>query len=64
MQVIFLTTDDVADLIELHESTGRLAVMQKTANEVVYSLQDHIGERMLINTPCGSYLIENEASDV
>lgn len=40
MQVTFLTTDEVADLIELHESAGSLVVMQETANEVVYSLWD------------------------
>ncbi|WP_281963608.1 hypothetical protein [Acinetobacter johnsonii] len=59
MQVTFLTSDDVADLIELHESAGRLAVMQETTNEIVYSLRDDgAGEQVLINTACGSYLIK------
>ncbi|EHU3344992.1 hypothetical protein [Acinetobacter baumannii] len=62
MQVTFLTTDEVADLIELHESAGSLVVMQETANEVVYSLwDDGAGEQVLINTACGSYLVTRGA---
>lgn len=62
MQVTFLATDEVADLIELHESAGSLVVMQETANEVVYSLwDDHTGEQVLINTPCSSYLVTRGA---
>ncbi|HBM1759518.1 TPA: hypothetical protein LUJ82_002513 [Acinetobacter baumannii] len=62
MQVTFLTTDEVADLIELHESADSLVVMQETANEVVYSLRDvHTGEQVLINTPCSSYLVTRGA---
>jgi len=59
MQVTFLTTDEVADLIELSDSLGTLTVMQETANEIVYSLRDDgTSEQVLINTPCGSYLIK------
>ncbi|WP_343596056.1 hypothetical protein [Acinetobacter sp.] len=59
MQVTLLTTDEVADLIELHENAGRLVVIQDSANEVIYNLEDgDASEKVLINTACGSYLIE------
>lgn len=64
MQLSFPTTEQVADLIEKAEQSGNVLTMQQTTNEVVYHLQDHTGERMLINTPYGSYLIQNGASDV
>ncbi|MHA3053013.1 hypothetical protein [Acinetobacter sp. ANC 4640] len=58
MQVTFLTTDEVADLIERYESVGGLTAIQGTASEVVYRIQDDsAAERVLINTSCGSYLI-------
>ena len=57
MQLSFLTTEQVADLIEKAEQSGNVLTMQQTTNEVVYHLQDHTGERMLINTAFGSYLI-------
>ena len=64
MQLSFLTTEQVADLIEKAGQLGNVLTIQQTTNEVVYHLQGHTGERMLINTPYGSYLIQNGASDV
>ena len=63
MQLSFLAVEQVADLIEKAEQSGNVLTIQQTTNEVVYHLQDHTGERMLINTPYGSYLIQNGASD-
>ena len=64
MQLLFLAVEQVADLIEKAERSDSVVTIQQTTNEVVYHLQDHTGERMLINTPYGSYLIQNGALDV
>lgn len=59
MQVRFLTSKDVADLIELSKSLGGLIVIQETANEIIYRIYDDVaGEQLLIHTACGSYLIK------
>jgi hypothetical protein len=62
MQVTFLTTDEVADLIELSESLGTLTVMQETVSEIIYRIQgDDTGEQVLIHTAFGNYLITQGA---
>lgn len=64
MQISFLAVEQVADLIEKAEQSGNVLTIQQTTNEVVYHLQDHTCEQILINTPYGSYLIQNGVSDV
>jgi hypothetical protein len=57
MQIKFLKTDEVADLIEHAERSGNIVKHEQTPLEIVYHIQDGIGEHLLINTPCSSYLI-------
>ncbi len=61
MQIKFLKTDEVADLIEHAERTGNLVKHEQTPHEIVYRIQDGTGEHLLINTPCSSYLISHDA---
>lgn len=57
MKIELLTISEVADLIEQAYLSNRVISQQQTQNEVIYRIQYGRGERLLINTPCSSYLI-------
>lgn len=63
MKLSFLTTEQVVDLIEKSEKSGNVVTIQQTANESVYHIQDRTGERMLMSTPYGNYLVQSNVSD-
>lgn len=57
MKFELLSIEDAAELIEQAEQSGHIIKQEQTPNEIVYHIQGGAGERLLINTPCGSYLI-------
>lgn len=63
MQIKFLKTDEVADLIEHAERTGNIVKHEQTLNEIIYHVKEGTGESLLINTPCSSYLISHDGCD-
>ena len=59
MKFELLTIEDTANLIEQAEQSGHIIKQEQTSNEIVYRIQDGADERLLINTPCSSYLISH-----
>ena len=59
MKFELLTIEDTADLIGQVEQLGHIIKQEQTPNEIVYHIQDGAGEHLLVNTPCGSYLISH-----
>lgn len=63
MHLSILTIEQVADLIEKAEYSGKALTIQHTVHEVIYRMQEPTGESILINTPYANYLVQTDVSD-